>query len=375
MVADDGGGVLQQRKRRRAPGLRRVFVEGELRLFLGAGAGAARRGALGRQLDAGLGRLGRGPRAVGFVLRLGQGDGGRGRAGGPRLAIDGGAQDGGGRSAGSVRGGAGGAGRASAVAAGAGGRGQIAGLCGALGGPGQRLAGEAVGAGVDQDRSLAHEAGQRPGLGPGDAERIARGQREDRGERDADHRQRDRDIERERRQQRGERRVAEQAAKAVGVGPAREGDVGGGEGGGGEERHRQRQRAAPRAAFAGVQHQAQTPGGERDGQAVGRPAERAVQRIRDRGADQAERVARRLVGGAEQARIVRGVGPEQGPGQHAEGDKREADEFRPAAAQRLFGIALHERAAAFALGAGSHVRPFRWNAARRGRRGWRRARG
>ena len=119
------------------------------------------------------------------------------------------------------------------------------------------------------------------------------------------------------------------------------------EGGGDEERDRGHDGAGEDAGLAGVEEEAGAPGGERDGDAVGGPAEGAVKRIGERGADEAEGVAGRLVGGAEEARIVGVVGPDHRRGEGGEADEDEADELGAAAAERALGVALHQRRAAF----------------------------
>ena len=131
--------------------------------------------------------------------------------------------------------------------------------------------------------------------------------------------------------------------------------MGGGEGGADEQRHRQGDGAADRARLAGVQHEAQAPDRERGGDAVGGPAERAVQRVGERGADEPEGVDRRGVGGAEQARVVGRVGPDHRRGERGERDQDQADELGAAAAQRRLGVALHQRCAPLRLGACRHA--------------------
>ena len=149
--------------------------------------------------------------------------------------------------------------------------------------------------------------------------------------------------------------VAEEAAEAVFVGPARQRHVGRGEGGGGEQRDRGEDRAAEDAAFAGVQDEAQAPDREGERDAVGGPAERAVQRVGERGADEAEGVARRLVGGAEEAGIVGGVGPDHRRGERRDADEDDADELAAPPAQRLLGVALHQRRALGFLAGRCHL--------------------
>ncbi len=280
--------------------------------------------------------------------------GGVARAGSRRRCVDGGAQRGGVEAR--DRTGAGQGRLVAGAAGGAGGRGDLAGAGGPGGRAGQRLAGQAVGAGVDQHRPLAHEPRQRDGLGPGYAEGI--GRRRTRTARPA-------------RRSRTAARARGRAGSPTGPRPrwrrraARPGRRRAASRRAGRGLRRRRRRRAARPGSASARRQARVspacsssrrPQATSDtGSAVGGPAERAVQRVGERGADQAERVARGFVGGAEQAGIVGRVGPEQGPGQHAEGDQHEADEFGSAAAQRLLGVAFHQRAAAFALGALSHV--------------------
>ena len=199
VVADDGGGALQERQRRGAPGVGGVGVELELRLLLGAGAGALRQRAGAGGLDA---RLGRGVGEEGVVAvedgdvaaaerrdRAGGGGAGVGLGAGADGVLDlghdavlgrrpeergveawGGAGCGGGLGLGG--------------AAGAGVDGEVAGGAGAVGGAGHRPAGQAVGAGVEDDRALAEEAQEAAELGPGDAEGVGGADDEGRGERD-----------------------------------------------------------------------------------------------------------------------------------------------------------------------------------------------
>ena len=140
--------------------------------------------------------------------------------------------------------------------------------------------------------------------------------------------------------------------------PAGERDVGGGEGGGDEERHGRDDGAADDAGLAGVQDQAQAPDREAGGDAVGGPAEGAVQRVGEGGADEAEGVPRGLVGGAEEARVVGRVGPDHRRGERGETEEQEPDQLGAAAAERDLGVALHQRRAALALALSHSIRPF-----------------
>ena len=351
VVADDGRGALQQREGRGAPGVGGLGVEGELGLLLGAGAGAFRDGAGPRSVDA---RLGRG------LGRVALEDGDLGLGGSERRAVAQGARaglvlglaagaDGGddlghdpvlGRRAQrrrvdrrhrrrwrrGVRGAAWRAVRAP--------RRRASGGAGAAGGAGDGAAGQAVGAGVDDDRALAEEAEEAAALGPGDAEGVGGGHHEEDGEDDRVEAERDREIERQGGQERAERGVAEQSAEAVVVLPAGERHVGGREG---SRRRGRRPGRRGRGGGRGPRRRAARSAGPRPRRprdAVGGPAERAVQRIGERGADEPERVARRLVGGAEQARVVGRVGPDHRRRQAGEHEEQDADQLAAAPAQR-----------------------------------------
>ena len=220
--------------------------------------------------------------------------------------------------------------------------------------PRDRASGEAVGARVEQHRALQQEAQEAARLGPGDAERVAGADRRGEREQQRGEPQRRGEVERRDREQAAERGVAEEPAEAVVELPAVGRHVGRGEGGADEQRHRQRDRAADGARLAGVQQEAQAPDGERGGDAVGGPAEGAVQRVGERGADQAEGVDRRGVGGAEQARVVGRVAPDHRRGEGGERDQDQSDELGAAAAQRGLGVALHQRCAPLGPGACRH---------------------
>ena len=185
LCSSDSGGVRQAR--------RRVGVERELGLLLGAGAGALGGRARARRLDPRLGRAvvagasrsstarsvrGRERRrAAGWCGAAASASASRaGAHGGGDLGHDAVVgrtreQPAGSKRGAAVRDGRGGsasARRARASAA------RLARGPGAVGGAGDGAAGQAVRAGVEQHRALAEEAQEAADLGPGDAERVGR---------------------------------------------------------------------------------------------------------------------------------------------------------------------------------------------------------
>jgi hypothetical protein len=211
-------------------------------------------------------------------------------------------------------------------------------------------AGDAEEAGVDDDRPVAQEAQEARDLGPGQPEGEGRGGEEGREQRERDDEERAAEVERHEAEEARGHRVAEEAAEAVIVHPAREGRVGRGEGGGGEQRHRREGGARHGAGLAEMQHEAKRPAGEGDRDAPGREAERPVQRVGDRGADDPEGVRRRIVRGREDRRIVGRVGPEHQREERPDAGEDEPQELGTAPAQGLLGIALDQPRAALALG-------------------------
>ncbi len=242
-------------------------------------------------------------------------------------------------------------------AAAAGFGGEAPGRAGAGGGATHGSPGEPQEAVIDGDGAGLEVAQEAAGLRPADAERKAGDDDEGDAEGEGGERERGAEVEGDEGEGGAERGVAEEASEAVFVRPAGRGDVARGEGGGGDEGDGNGDGAADRAGLAGMGDEAQAPDRKRERDAVGGPAQRAVERIGNRGADQAERVAGRGIGGAEEAGVVGGISPDQRRGEGREQEKDQAEQFGAAAAQGLLGVALHQGGAALGLAAGCHLRP------------------